>query len=413
MTNRVLPCSLIQLTRRHGLVAAGYLLLTLAFTMPTLWHLSDAIGGQQQGDTLQNYWNMWWVSQSLVHLGQNPYHATYIHYPNGLSLYFHTYNFLNGLLSLPLQLCCGTAVAYNGMNIFAFSMAGLGAYALSLWMLRGRAVPRRAIAFVAGMVYAFSPYMAFHYAIGQPFMVSIEWFPWYLLTLLVGLKRGRWYLVGAAVLLVMIGLTDWHYVIYALLLTALVGLLHTFAQRGWPAWRTLLRRLSVVGLLFALGMAPVVVPMILELSQEAYAVRDIRHSLYHSTDLLAFVLPSIYHRSGVIGPASCFMAIWCRAVSPAAWPRWASFRCCWLLGIYLPLGSFCVSGWADLAAGGRPRLGYRHFEHNPQQRPSWSGLSGSKPDEFWHRLGRFPGHAADWAAAALCPTLAVAHLLAA
>jgi hypothetical protein len=59
-----------RLLRRHG-----------GFTYPTPLNLNDAVVGAHAGDTLQNYWNMWWVRHAPLNLGQHPYQASYLHYP--------------------------------------------------------------------------------------------------------------------------------------------------------------------------------------------------------------------------------------------------------------------------------------------------------------------------------------------
>lgn len=275
---------------RHGLVVGSYLVLTVLFTYPLMLHLGTAIGGEHVPDTLQNYWNLWWTGRALLDLHQNPFQATSIQYPFGLPLFFHTYNFLNGLLSLPIQVCCGATVAYNLMFVFSFVLAGIGAYMLVYYLTR-----ERGAAFVAGLIYAFSPYMAYHLKAGQPFMTATQWFPLYLWLLLRGLREHGRLLPLAGLLLIMIGLTDWHYTVYALLLTAIVGLYEAGQMRQWRDLGTLIGRLALVGVIFAIGMAPILIPMFMELGQQEYATRDLRHSIFHSTDLLAFFLPSILH----------------------------------------------------------------------------------------------------------------------
>jgi hypothetical protein len=286
----VLFANLRRLLWRHGLAAVAYLGLALLFTYPLVAQLNTAIMGEHAPDTRQNYWNMWWTTHALVELGQNPFVATAIQHPFGLPLLFHTYNFLGNLLLLPVVVCCGTPAAYNLLFVLEIALAGVGAYVLVAYLTR-----QRGAAFVAGLIYAFSPYVAFHLKAGQPFMVAVQWFPFYLWLLLRGLRERWQFLPPAALLLVLIGLTDWHYVVYALLLTGVVGLYEALRLRGWRALRGLVGRLALVGALFTLGMLPVLVPMFLELGREEYASRDLRHSIFHSTDLAAFFVPSIFH----------------------------------------------------------------------------------------------------------------------
>lgn len=278
--------------RRHGPVMPLYLIITLLFTYPTVLHLTDAIGGQL--DALENYWNYWWTGQAVLQLGTNPFDASYMFHPFGLSLYFHTFNVLNGLLSLPIQACCGTAAGYNVLNFFAFTVAALGMYAL-VWHL----THERVAAFVAGLIYAFSPYMAFHLYMGQTNLLSLEWLPWYVLALLRGIDaqdRRRWiWLPIAATVLVLNALTDWHYVVFAIVITAVVGLYEALRLRQPRAILALAGKLALVGGLFAALAAPLLVPMIRELSADPSATRPLEDSITHSTDLLAFLLPSPFH----------------------------------------------------------------------------------------------------------------------
>jgi hypothetical protein len=274
--------------RRHGVVLPIYLLIALLYTYPTAVHLTDAIGGEL--DNLENYWNLWWTYRALLVEHQNPYFADVMYYPFGIPLYFHTYNFVNGVLSLPIQACCGTAAAYNILNIFAFVMAGLGMYALVWYLTR-----QRVAAGIAGLVFAFSPYMALQLSVGEPFMLSLEWIPFYLLALLRGLRE-RWpWLVLAGLLLAVIGLTDWYYLSFTVALTGVVGIYELARLRSWRGVLAAAGRLALVGAVFAALMAPVLVPAILEALRDPYAVRPIDDSIYHTTDLLAFFLPSMFH----------------------------------------------------------------------------------------------------------------------
>jgi hypothetical protein len=280
---------LAGLLRRHGWALALYIGIALLYTYPLVLHLGDRLAGQG-ADALQGYWNMWWTRQALLEMGHNPFETPLMHHPFGLSLYFHTHNFLNALLSLPVQVCCGTTTAFNLVALAAPVLAGVGAYALVWYLTR-----QPGAAFVAGLVYAFSPYMVLPLHMGHLHLLSTGWLPLYLLALLCGLRERRVCLVLAAFVLLLIGLTDWHYTLYAILLTLLVGLYEALRLRQGRSIVLLFGKLSAVGALFTLAMLPVVVPAILELSGDPYAARGLWHSRLHSADLLAFVMPNIFH----------------------------------------------------------------------------------------------------------------------
>lgn len=280
------------MVRRHAPVLLAYFVLALLFTFPTIISGNEALVGKQHA--LESYWNIWWVAHSIGDLQQNPFDGTLLNAPFGVGLYFHTLNLLNGLLVLPIQRLFGTAIAYHSIVIFAFVMTATGAYALAYYLLK-----RRAAAVVAGLIYGFSPYMAFQLSIGLPALISLEWMPFYTLALLRGLRdRPRW-LIVAALLLVAQALSDWHYTTFILVITALVAL-HEAVQlaRGPAARRNLLilvGKLAAVGLGFGLLIAPVLVPMLREVAESNDVARPLDHSIAHSVDLLTFLVPSPHH----------------------------------------------------------------------------------------------------------------------
>lgn len=245
-------------------------------------------------DGLLSYWNLWWTWQALT-TPTNPFVATTMYHPFGLPLYFHTYNFLTSIISLPVQACCGLATAYNAMIILTLLLAALGAYTLAFVLTH-----HHGAAFIAGIIYAFNPYITLHISVAQPHLISVQWLPFYLLALLLCLRAPPtpfpWrLLLLAALLLVFNGLSDWHYTIYALLLTAIVGSIELLRQPTHAHMTHIAARIACIGICFVLAMSPILVPMLLEIARSPYAARSLNHSIYHSTDLLAFLLPSIYH----------------------------------------------------------------------------------------------------------------------
>jgi hypothetical protein len=66
-------------------------------------------------DAYQFIWNVWWAGESLVHLRSSPFFTTYLFYPEGIPLLFHTLSLSLGLLSIPAQgaLPGGVVTAYN------------------------------------------------------------------------------------------------------------------------------------------------------------------------------------------------------------------------------------------------------------------------------------------------------------
>ncbi len=332
-----------------ALAAAGYLLLTLVLTYPLLAKFARAIPGDGF-DGWQNYWNLWWVKVALLQEHTQPFFTDLLYHPTGVGLLFHTLNPFNGLLVLPVQVAWGLLPAYNSVALFSFVVGGFGTYLLARQVLgpgRGRWP-----AFAAGVIFTFSPFHIAH-LLGHMQVISLEWIPFYALYLVriaggtqspipnpqspipntqypipetphdeIGPRPSPQPLTPwrdmllAALFLILIGLCDWYYVLYCLILTAVV--------LAWAAWRALLTwRADVIArrrtapsqhlarpgsvyprvvaatagawLIFGLALSPLLAPMIQEAQQFSFMVPETSQSRTLSADLLAFVTPQEFH----------------------------------------------------------------------------------------------------------------------
>ncbi len=159
-----------------------------------------------------------------------------------------------------------------------------------------------AAAFIAGIVFAFSPYH-FSHTLGHLQLISLQWIPFYVLYLLRGLDRaarpaarGSW-LVDAAkagLFLTLVGLCDWYYVMYCLFFTAL-ALLVWLARRRL-SWRSI-AVVAGAGIFLVVVLSPLLVPMVrgAQTWGGTSLVRDYTETLALSADLLAFVTPQVFH----------------------------------------------------------------------------------------------------------------------
>lgn len=318
---------------------AGYLLLTLIMTWPTILHLTDGIPGDGF-DGWQNYWNLWWVKQAHLVEGRNPFFTDYLYPPTGVSLLFHTLNIFNGWWTLPVQLTLGLAPAYHSIVLFSFTMAGYGAYLLCLYTLNrlfpgGRGL--RWAAFAGGVVFTMSPFHMAH-LLGHMQVFSMIWPPFYVLWLLRTLDpwavpaaappAGQWRnAIISSLFLVLAALVDWYHALYLLIFTGLVlvwmvgrAVLTPQNLKAAPDHRRagetasdftlygsgfsmlaqspLLRPfwpVLVIVLLFGLTLSPLLIPMIRDASSRADLETGLFQNITLSADLLAFFLPSELH----------------------------------------------------------------------------------------------------------------------
>lgn len=278
-------------------IALGHFLLTCLFTFPLIFRFTDSLPGMLLEDRDQNIWNLWWVQYSLLHL-HNPFHTDFIYYPTGVSLYFHTLNFMNALISLPIQLLFGTTLAYNFVVFFSFVMGGVGAYLLLRYLCGNRTA-----AFVGSLVFDYSPY---HMGTlkGLMQLISLEWLPFYILFLVMATREKNHKIrnsVWAAIFLFFTGLTDWYYTLFLLMFTAVycvwlfsVPLWQWLRQRQNPLNSFRANFLTLLGImgLFALLISPILIPMLRELSTTTYYLPTNDAATDFSANLAAFFVPN-------------------------------------------------------------------------------------------------------------------------
>jgi len=298
--------------RHHLYALLGYLALTLLMTYPLVREFGRAIPGDGF-DGWQNVWNLWWVKRALLVDGSSPYFTRFVDYSDGVHLYFHTLNIFNGLTFLPFTLNGGPLLAYNVAVAFSFVAGGFGTYLLALYIMR-RASPGRQrrsratllAAFVAGVVYAFSPYHMAH-LLGHMQLISLQWLPFYALFAIklideaqisnfkFQISNGKSQISNAllaALFLVLVAACDWYYAFYMVLFTGLYLLWTVWQRRVWLA-PTL--ALIGTGLVFLLITSPVLVPMMRESLAADYMVPPPGSTERLSADLTAFLTPSELH----------------------------------------------------------------------------------------------------------------------
>ncbi|HET8631331.1 MAG TPA: hypothetical protein VFL91_28250 [Thermomicrobiales bacterium] len=270
---------------RHHLLPLGlYLALTAVMTYPLLLRFTTSIPGDGV-DGLMNLWGYWWTKVAVFGL-HNPFVTPLVYAPEGAPLYLHTLNLLNGLITLPVQALFGPIVAYNTVVFLSFTLAGYCAYLLVAYVGGNRLA-----AFAGGVIYAFGSYQ-FTHLLGHANLFASEWLPAYALCLLAALDatgRRRTLLALAAVgALVLITLTDWQYVLFAVLFTVLYALYATATRRS-PAPLVASAAIGCCWLLLAL---PLLIPTIAETRSGIAEPPGLRDSFNWSADLVSFFVPS-------------------------------------------------------------------------------------------------------------------------
>jgi len=276
------------------LVPVVYALLALAYA----WPLVRRFGVALAGDGFDMYvfqWGNWWITRALGR-GQSPYHIRMLFYPQGASLYFLSFSWLNTFVWWPLRAVVGDVAAYNFTVWWSWPLAGFGAY-----LLAREVVGDRRAAFVAGLAYAFYPY---HFAQRNHLnLLSVQWIPFALLFLMRAAHRGR-ALDGflAGLFLACSGLSGWHLLTLGGMLGGLWLLYAWLVARSgdrpqWGTWTgTSGRALLVMAVTVGVLTGPFLVPLAWEqfvnpAGQDPYLGKEGETQ----TDLIAYVLPNLYH----------------------------------------------------------------------------------------------------------------------
>ncbi len=169
--------------REYAVVFAVYLLIALVM----FWNITINISGavvNNAGASYQGMWNLWWVPYSAFVLHQSPYFTDYLFYPIGANLAQQALAPAAGILTLPFQ-AVSLALAYNILFFMGFVLGGLFMYMLARYIVRNRYA-----AFIAGIIFAFSPvHIAQAYAGLQ--WTTVEFIPLFVLFFIMTIRERK------------------------------------------------------------------------------------------------------------------------------------------------------------------------------------------------------------------------------
>lgn len=299
------------------LALLGSLALAAIYGRVALLNLTTGlVGGDLDG--YENLWNNYWVKTALFKL-RNPFFTDYIYYPTGTSLRFHTLNPFNGLLTLPFNLTLGWVPTTNLLFVLALAFTTFFGF-----LLLRDLVGNSWAAFGGTALFTYANYQVIgFFSFGQAEKLSAEWYPLYLFFMfrtlhgppanlakadyipsneiaasetkppagIWGMGRWRLYLALSVVTLVILSLTDWQYLIYAIFTTLLYFAFMLCTRRSWREKRLIFLKLAAIGGIYAaLVLVPLVLPMLKEVSTSPWLSVS-EQSVYHSLDVLDLVKP--------------------------------------------------------------------------------------------------------------------------
>lgn len=221
---RVLPPANALAWRGLLLAALFYAALCAWYTWPLSREWGSAFVGYAHRDASVFIWNVW-NFQRQVAGGHSPMHTRALLYPEGSSLWMHTYTPVLGLLNVLLT------QEYRALNlgiVLSFVLSGVGAARLA-----GRWVRQPLLCVLVGFVFAFSPYKLARWPEHANLLLTAT-VPFYVSAYLAAFsfEAGRWprlrsgrAALGALLLLIITLFSDYY---------VLAGLFYFSA--GYAAW---------------------------------------------------------------------------------------------------------------------------------------------------------------------------------
>jgi hypothetical protein len=266
-----------------------YVGLTLVMTYPLALRLRSHYVGTG-GDLLIFQWNDWWCRKCLVE-GRNPLFTRWLFHPQGVSLVYHNFAWVNTAMWLPLSPILGATVTYNLIFLFNIALGGVGMHLLARELTRDEGA-----ATLAGLIFAFWPCRMSHY--NHPNMVAVGWIPLFFLFLIRtvrGERKGRWALL-TGLTLALVGLSRWLHLLFT------GGMLALYLTYSLLVERRRWTRRTVVALALAFGvalvlMAPLLSPLVvaqLRGGEQGETIYSTDPDLY-SVDLAGYFVPDRAH----------------------------------------------------------------------------------------------------------------------
>ena len=255
-------------------------------TLPVATQLTTRLVGWGS-DPYVHYWNNWWIGQALER-GISPYYTDMLFHPNGASMVFHNFAWLNIVTSLALKPVVGSVGAYNLVFLANIVLCGFAMYHLTSYVLG-----HRGAAFVAGLVHAFWPYRMHHSA--HPNLISTQWMVWFLLFLMKTVREGkRRHVLLAALFLTLTAFARLQLLVLTVFPAAITLLYSFLTRRELWSWQTV-GRLALIGALTGAALAYPVFPLVREQLAGDYPEDLFIEEEADQSDLVAYLLPNPPH----------------------------------------------------------------------------------------------------------------------
>ncbi|AKB73991.1 hypothetical protein MSLAZ_0730 [Methanosarcina lacustris Z-7289] len=281
--------------KEHAGVLILYTLLTFILTYPVIFKIRTSIPGG--GDAFHWLRILWYAPVAIFNPGLTKLTHDYLmFYPYGIPASPFQSAF-NQVLTYLLSSVMALHQAYNILWLFSFIFGAYGTYLLVIYLTNDKIA-----SFIAGIVFAFSPYHFVH-SLGHFGATSIEWIPFCALYLMKMFREGgirNSFIAG--IFFILVAMSDLQYMVFMgifvllLFLDEIYIVLRKEKQDYKEKLKSIFYKYSLFGVISFIGLIPLTMENILTaISNDNFLKLDPFDAVMGSADLLSFFLPSVLH----------------------------------------------------------------------------------------------------------------------
>lgn len=281
--------------KEHTSVLILYTLITFILTYPVVFKIRNYIPGS--GDAFQWIRILWYAPVAIFNPNLTKLtHDYLIFYPDGIpSSPFQSA--FNQILSYVLSSIMEIHVVYTILWLFSFIFGAYGTYLLVRYLTGDRTS-----SFIAGIVFAFSPYHFVH-SLGHFGATSIEWIPFCALYLMKMFKEGgvrNSFFAG--IFFILVAMSDLQYMVFMGIFVMLLFVyeIYVFLRTENRGYKEILKKIfykyAIFGFVSFIGIIPLTLENILTAtSGDNFLKLSPSETVMYSADLLSFFIPSVLH----------------------------------------------------------------------------------------------------------------------
>ena len=267
--------------RAHAGVFLLFVALTALMTYPMAFRIESDV--KNLGDPLLNSWILAWDVEQIVNGNVSGFFDANIFFPNRFTLAYSEHLFSTALLALPIRLMTeNPLIPHNVLMVLSFVMCGFGAY-----LLAHHLTGHRAASVMAGVIYAFCPFMIGHMSHLQ--VIAAWGIPLTFLFLHRFVEsQSAWALAGAIAACLYQMLTNLYFAVYLALFVPLF-MMHAFFAVPADSRRRTLVGFAVFGLVVGIVCVPFFYPYLLvkdEMGFDRDSFTDLDASAYFAASPL-------------------------------------------------------------------------------------------------------------------------------